>query len=445
MFSFLQPFRKKQLGNGPRSQHKFAKSVSRVYLDHAGATEVSAKSAVALLESLALYGNPSGIHHEGALAGKHLDLARANCASVLNSHAYEIYFVGSGTESCNLAVLGVYSAFAKSQKLTANSSSLLPHMIISSVEHPAIMEPVRMLEREGKIRVTYLPVYDDGIVKVSDVMNALTPETILISVMYANNEIGTLQPIKEIGKALDEWKRTEGESFTSYPYFHTDACQAANYCDLDVVRLRVHMMTVNSSKVYGPKGSALLYKREGVEMRPVTLGGGQERELRSGTENVAGAYAFSVALKETAELRDKESKRLRVLRDAAVRLLKNAVPSIVIYGASDEYRPVLNKETGEMVHVLYEEKRLPNNINCRVPGISSEEMILRLDAKGFSVSHKSACASMETDGSYVIEALGGTAEEAKENIRISMGRGTTMIGMERLVEEVKEISEKYCH
>jgi cysteine desulfurase len=409
------------------------KELKRVYLDNAGATEVGVRAKRALLETLDVYGNPSGIHKEGAEAGVLLDKARAMCATVLNAHAYEIYFTSSGTESCNLAVLGTFTAWQRDATTQA-----LPHIITSSIEHPAVLEPIKFLEKNGKARVTYLPVYEDGIVKVKDMREALCEETILVSVMYANNEIGTIQHVKEIGRAIDEWKKEQGRTFTSYPYFHTDACQAANYCNLDVLRLKCHLMTVNSSKVYGPKGSALLYKREGIKIAPVSLGGGQERELRSGTENVASSYAFGVALKETSELKDKESSRLRTLRDSTVKLLKQEIPKIIFYGAFDEYHSIKSSDT-----VLKEEKRLPNNINCRVPGISSEEMILRLDAKGFSVSHKSACASMETDGSYVLQALGATEVEAKENIRISFGRTTSLSDLEALVRVMKEISTKY--
>lgn len=413
------------------------KKERRVYLDNAGATEIGARSKIALLEALDTYGNPSGIHKEGADAGVLLDKARAMCATVLNAHAYELYFTSSGTESCNIAVLGTYFAFTKNQELKANSQNL-PHVITSSIEHPAVLEPIKKLEREKKVRVTYLPVYEDGIVKVKDLRDALCEETILVSVMYANNEIGTIQSVKEIGRAIDEWKRENGKTFTSYPYFHTDACQAANYCNLDVLRLKCHLMTVNSSKVYGPKGSALLYKREGIKISPTTYGGGQERELRSGTEAVSLHYAFGVALKEAAELRDEESARLRALRDETVAHLKKEIPSVIFYGAFDEYHNIKSDDK-----VLKEEKRLPNNINCRVPGISSEEMILRLDAKGFSVSHKSACASMETEGSYVVMALGATETEAQENIRISLGRSTSRQDLDGLVKAMKDISVKY--
>lgn len=418
-----------------------SKKSRRVYLDNAGGTEIGAKPTAALLEALALYGNPSGIHHEGARAGQLLDKARALCAYVLNSHAYEIYFTSSGTESCNLAVLGTYFAYVQNHKQDA--SAVLPHVITTSIEHPSVLEPIKYLEKEHKVRVTYLPVYEQGIVKVNDVREALCDDTILVTVMYANNEIGTLQPIKEIGRVVDEWKQSHNRTHAAYPYFHTDACQAANYCNLDVLRLRVHMMTLNSGKVYGPKGVALLYKREGIKLAPITYGGGQERVLRSGTENVAGAYAFGIALAEAKNLREKESMRLRVLRDETVERLKKEIPGIIFYGSFDEYFVLKDTIKVTDTHKLKAEHRLPNNINCRVPDISSEEMILRLDAKGFAVSHKSACASMETDGSYVITALGATEQEALENIRISMGRSTTMDDMERLVEAMKDIATKY--
>jgi cysteine desulfurase len=243
--------------------------------------------------------------------------------------------------------------------------------------------------------------------------------------MYANNEIGTIQKVKEIGRAIEEWKKENDRSHKDYPYFHTDACQAANYCNLDVVRLRAHLMTVNSSKVYGPKGAALFYKREGIRIEPVVYGGGQERVLRSGTEDVAGVYAFAVALEESQKIKEKEVERLLVLRAYCYEMLKKEIPDIVFYGSFEK------------------DERLPNNINARVPGISSEEMILRLDAEGISVSHKSACASAEGNGSYVIEALGGTEEEALENIRITFGRDTRKADIDKLVVAMKKISTKY--
>ncbi len=413
----------------------------RVYLDNAGATEMSVSARSALMDSLPIFGNPSGIHKEGVEAGLLLDKARVMCATVLNAHAYEVYFVGSGTESCNLAVMGTYKGY-RCQTVRQSDSQTVPHIITSSIEHPAVLEPIQKLERDGLVRVTYLPVYDNGIVKINDIRDALTEETILVSVMYANNEIGTLQPVKEIGRMLEEWKKEHGRTHTAYPYFHIDACQAGNYCNLDVVRLRAHLMTVNSSKVYGPKGIALLYKREGIHLEGVVLGGGQERGLRSGTESVPLAYSFGVALTEATNLKEKESVRLRMLRDYCKDELTKVIKDVRFYGAWDEYDS--RKSKVESQKFLHNESRLPNNINCRIPGISSEEMIIRLDTEGFAVSHKSACSSQVEDGSYVIKALGASDVEAKENIRITLGRSTTKKDIEELVSAIKMISDKFA-
>ncbi len=392
----------------------FTKKQKRIYLDNAGATPVSKRAQNVLIERLSVFGNPSAIHQEGDKASQVLQKARNTVATALNAHSYEITFVGTGTESCNIAILGT---IAKVSGIT------LPHIITTDIEHPAVLEPIRYLEKKGKVRVTYLPVYDNGIVKVKDVREALTEETVLVSVMYANNEIGTIQPIKEIGRALDEWKREQERTFTSYPYFHVDTCQAGNYCNLDVVRLKAHLVTINASKVYGPKGIAALYKREGISVEPTTYGGGQERELRSGTESVALAASFAEALTEAVELRDAESERLTVLRDFFFKEVVQKIPDVTIYGDVKE--------------------RLPNNINIRVPGITSDELILRLDAKGFAVSHKSACASAETDGSYVVQALGATVEESLENVRITLGRDTTQSDLESLIVSLKTIKETF--
>jgi cysteine desulfurase len=422
---------------------------NRVYLDHAGSTPISKKAEQALVTFLSLYGNPSGIHKEGTQSGLLLDKARALCAKALNAHAYEIYFTGSGTESCNLAILGTYNAFIK------NNPGKIPHIITTNIEHPAVLEPIHHLEKNKLAHVTYLQADKDGMINHKEIKALLTEETMLVSVMYANNEIGTILPIKEIGRAIEEWKKENNKTYTSYPYFHTDACQAGNYLNMDVVRLRTHLVTLNASKVYGPKGIALLYKREGIQVDPIILGGGQERGLRSGTENAPAAYAFGVALEEATTMRESESVRLREIRDYFKLLAEKEIPSMRFYGAWDEYKQKAedgkwkaeespkDKKLEAAGYQLKAELRLPNNINCRIPGISSEEMILRLDAKGFAVSHKSACASSETDGSYVILALGESEMAAKENLRITLGRATAKHHMKDLVTAMKEIAEKY--
>lgn len=393
----------------------FVKKIKRTYLDYAGATPVSLRAQRALASSLALYGNPSAIHKEGDTASHSLQKARNRVASVLNAHSYEIIFTGTGTESCNLAILGT---------MKSNMDIKKPHVITTSIEHPSVLEPIRQLEKSGKVRVTYLPVYENGIVKMKDVREALCEDTVLVSVMYANNEIGTIQPVKEIGRYIDEWKRENGRTFTSYPYFHIDACQAGNYLNMDCVRLKCHLMSINASKVYGPKGIAALYKREGIKVETLVYGGGQERGLRSGTESVALANSFAEALTEASDMCDSESERLTALRDFFFDQIEREVPDVTIYGERKE--------------------RLPNNINIRVPGIPSDEMILRLDAQGFAVSHKSACASQETDGSYVLQALGATEAESLENVRITLGRDTVKSDLSALVLAIKDIKEKFA-
>ncbi len=400
----------------------FSKQPKRIYLDNAGATPVAERAKRALLEALNIFGNPSAIHKEGDQASHTLQKARNIIATVVNAHSYEITFTGTGTESCNLAILGTYLGFTSNdQRSTSND---LPHIITSVIEHPAVLEPIRNLEKEGKVTVTYLPVYESGIVKVNDVRAALTDNTVIVSIMYANNEIGTIQPVKEIGRAIDEWKRERERTFTSYPYFHVDACQAGNYLNLDALRLKCHLMTINSSKVYGPKGVAALYRREGIKIEPVVYGGGQERGLRSGTESVALALSFAEALSETVSLKEQEGERLINLRDFFFDKIEKEIPDVTIYGDRKE--------------------RLPNNINIRVPGIPSDEMILRLDAKGFAVSHKSACASQETDGSYVVQALGATEAESLENVRITLGRDTKKGDLESLIFAIKEIKTVFA-
>ncbi len=407
MFSFL---------NKNKSNSK------RIYLDNAGSTPTSKLATSEFSRVSSIFGNPSAIYKEGVEAKNILNEAKEKIGKIINARTHEIYFTGSGTESCNLAILGTYKQWKKENEY----SNKLPHIIISSIEHPSVMELVNYLSINSLINVTYLPVYEDGLIKVEDIRKAITEDTILVSVMYANNEIGTVEPIKEIGRMIQEIKSQKSKvKTTNHPYFHTDACQAGNYLNLDTYRLRVDMMTVNSSKVYGPKGVAILYKKEGIDIEPVSFGGGQERGLRSGTENVAGAYSFACALEESQELREKESERLKEIRDDFKNKLEKKIPEVTFYG-------------------VWGEDRLPNNINCRIPNIGSDEMIIRLDNLGFAVSHKSACASQVDDGSYVIKALGATDNEAKENIRITMGRDTTKEDMNKLVEAIFQIYSKFA-
>ena len=435
-----------------------SKNNKRVYLDYAGATPIGVRAKRALLETLDEYGNPSAIYKEGVDAKKFLNIARKKIGDVINARSHEIYFVGSGTESCNLAIFGTYHNWKKENEHTTK----LPHIIVSAIEHPAVMEAVTHLAINNLANITVLPVYENGIVKVQDVKNAITPETILISVMYANNEIGTVQPIKEIGRVVAESRKQKAESRNTdtgnsqsefpncqlpsadYPLLHTDACQAGNYLNLDVFRLKVDLMTLNSSKVYGPKGIAVLYKKESVKLSPIILGGGQERDLRSGTEALPLAVSFAEALVESQEIKEKESERLTALRDKFKEELNKRISNVTFYGEWEDRKQEAESRKQKVRSTKHEEMlRLPNNINCRIPGIISEEMILRLDVKGFAISHKSACASQIDDSSYVIKALGASDTEAKENVRITLGRSTKWEDLEKLIDAIEEISNKF--
>lgn len=426
MLSSLKHFFKKRTSKQRVSPHH-----SRAYFDNAGATTMSDRALSSLHHALSSYGNASALHKEGVEASLLLDKARATIATIVNVHAYELYFLSSGTESVNEAILGTYNAYIR------NNKGSIPHIITSNIEHPAVKETLAYLQKEHHVEMTEIQVNHEGVVSPRDVEEAIKENTILVTTMYANNEIGTIQPIKEIGRALDAWKKKMGRNFTSYPYFHTDACQAPNYLSCNVLSLKVHMMSVNSGKVYGPKGVAALYIREGTILDAISYGGGQERKLRSGTEAVAFAYSFAQALQEATDIQEKESIRVAELRDLLKDILHKNIPDIIFYGAFDIIKK--NKEG----KVYREWKRLPNNLNVGISFISSEEMILRLDALGYAVSHKSACASQEDEGSYVIQALGASVEESKENIRITLGKYSTEKEVRGLAGAIMEVCTKY--
>ncbi len=398
----------------------------RVYLDYAAATPISERAKQALLQSLTLTGNPSSIYKEGVEAKDALIQSRKEVASLISAQPYEIYFTSSATESIALAINGIVDCYHAMHPL----SERLPHVITSCIEHPAVLETVRHLEKKKRIIATYLPVTREGFIEVKTLREALTEETILVTLMYVNNELGTVQPVKEVGRALqlyrEEKARVRGGTPSVYPYYHIDACQAFNYFPCLVSSLRVDLLTLNSSKVYGPRGVALLYKKEGVHLSPITRGGGQERGLRSGTEAVPQIVAFKEALVEAQLTREKESKRLYEIRKRTIASIKERLLGAVIYGSEKEAC------------------QSPSIINLRVPGMLSEEIILRLDAQGFAVSHKSACASESESGSYVVKALGEEDAATYENIRISMGRSTTEGDMRSFIKVLVEIVGKYA-
>jgi cysteine desulfurase len=372
----------------------------RIYLDYASTTPLDKRVFSAMKPFLKMdFHNPSAIYKEGVEIKKRVGEARTKIANILNAQASDIYFVGSGTESINLAIRGVVEAYRN-----ANSEKM-PHIVTSVIEHSAMLETCRALEMEAKAEVTYLPVDEEGILKASDVESALREETILVSIMYANNEIGTIQPIKEIARRIKLWKIDKKRNAEDYPFVHTDASQAGNYCILDRERLGIDMMTLDGHKVYGPKGIALLYKKKFIPCVAIVQGGGQEGGLRPGTENVSAIIGMAKALEIAQEIRDKESIRLLGIRNYFFDEISKIFSDVRINGSKDE--------------------RLPNNINFCIPGVNAEFLVLELDAGGIACASLSSCENLNDESvSYVVRSLPQGEKCAQSSIRLSMGRGT---------------------
>jgi len=392
------------------------KKQKMIFLDHAAATPLDPRVLKAMLPYFdKTFANPSSLHSPGQAANKAVTQSRKSIASILNGHADEILFTSGGTESDNLAIRGVLEAAVP--KLGWDGSTQVPHVVTTAIEHHAVLEPLMYLQKIGAIKLTIIKPKKDGVVSVQDVLDAIKHNTVLVSVMYANNEIGTIQPIAEIGKVLLRWRK---ENNTALPYFHSDACQAAGYLDLNVEKLHVDLLTLNAGKIYGPKGVGLLFVRRGTKLAPITRGGGQERGLRSGTENVPGIVGMAKALELVKINREKESKRLSLLRNRLIDGLLR-LPKSRLNGDADQ--------------------RLPNNVNISFLDIEGEAAMLYLDAKGIACSTGSACASSSLDPSHVILALGMSYEAAHGSLRFTLGKSTIKSDVDYVISVMPSIVE----
>ncbi len=395
--------------------------MKRIYLDHAAATPMLPEVLSAMHASASGdFGNPSSIHKEGVSAKKSLEVARGSIAETLGVRADEIVFIGSATESCNLALIGAVRGWKKAHE------GKTPHVIVSAIEHDAVLAPARMLEAEGAL-LTILPVDQYGIVDMSALVSVITKDTVIISIGYANNEIGTIQPIREITGAVRNWKKdvrgtsrdVKPSGDDIYPLVHTDACQATNYCDIRLPQLGVDMLTMNAAKIYGPKGIALLALRRDIPIEPVVVGGGQEGGLRAGTENLPLIVGFNQALTHAVASREVESARLTDLRDALISGL-SSIDGVCINGSVTS--------------------RLPNNVNFSLKDADHEFLVLALDAKDISVSTKSACNETDADTSHVLSALvEGGRNGGTSGIRVTLGRNTTKEDIETFLSVLHEI------
>lgn len=366
----------------------------RIYLDHAATTPLHPAVLDAMLPHLTEhYGNPSSIHARGRRARQALDEARESIARRLGATPREIVFTSGGSEADNLAIKGIAWAMSARGR----------HLITSSVEHHAVLHACQVLERSG-FEVTYLPVDRYGRVNPADVADAITDRTTLVSVMYANNEVGTVQPIAEIAALC----RGAGVRF------HTDAVQAAGHLPLDVDELGVDLLTLSAHKIYGPKGVGALYLRRGIALLPQVQGGSQERQRRAGTENVAGAVGLAAALELVAQAESGVGQ----LRDALVEGM-TAIEGVALTGHPSE--------------------RLPGSASFLVESVDGGDLVAALDLEGIEVSTGSACTSGSTEPSHVLLAMGIEPEEAAGSLRMTLGSGTTQAEIERTVEVARAV------
>ncbi|NYE58040.1 cysteine desulfurase NifS [Carboxydothermus ferrireducens] len=377
--------------------------MERIYLDHGATTPLSREVLEEMMPYLTeKFGNPSSIHAFGREARKAIEDAREKVAKAINaSDPGEIVFTGGGTEADNLAIKGI----ARAYKHKGN------HIITSAVEHHAVLDACLALQKEG-FEVTVLPVDEYGMVSVEDVKKAITDKTILITIMHANNEVGTIQPIAEIG----EIAREKGV------YFHTDAVQTVGKIPVDVKELKVDLLSLSAHKIYGPKGVGALYVRKGLKLEPLANGGGQERKRRPGTENVAGIVGLGKAIELAVAEMPEESARLTKLRDKLIKGVLERIPYVRLNG--------------------HPTKRLPHNANFSVEFVEGESMLLMLDMKGIAASSGSACTSGSLDPSHVLLAMGIPHEVAHGSLRLTLGKANTEEQIDYVLEVLPGIVER---
>ena len=385
----------------------------QIYLDYAATTPIDKEVLKAMMPYLKKdFGNPSSLHRFGQITRSAIDEARRKVAKFLNCSESEIVFTGSATEANNLAIFGVVKAL--------KNKGIKPHIITTKIEHHAVLHPFEELEKEG-IEVSFVAPNKEGIIEVEEIQKVIKENTVFISVMYANNEIGTIQPIQKIGKLITQLNKNRKYKI----YFHTDAVQAVNYLDCDVQKLKVDLLTLSAHKIYGPKGVGALFVRQGTPIEPIIYGGGHEFGLRSGTENVAGIVGLGKAI-ELVEKHRGDIERIKELRDKIIKeILK--IPNTRLNGSK--------------------EKRLPNNINISISGVEGESLVIALDQYGIAVSTGSACSSKDLKPSHVLLAIGLSPKEAHGSLRITLGRFTTeeevdyfLKVLPKVVKRLREIS-----
>lgn len=379
------------------------KSPKKIYLDYAATTPLDGDVLKKMMPYLKdKYGNPSSIYKIGREASEAIENARTEIAKFLGCKETEIIFTGSASESDNLAIRGLIKSLRRAKRAGEKT-----HIITTQIEHKAVLETCKDLEKEG-VKITFLPVGSDGIINLDDLEAEIIPETDLISIMYANNETGVIQPIKEIGKLIEKINKNKEHQV----YFHTDAVQAANWLDCDVEELGVDLLTLSAHKIYGPKGVGILYSKENVPLLSLITGGDQEWKMRAGTENVAGIVGTGEAIQKIKNSQPRagppRAEKMTKLRNKLVADVLIRVEGSKLNGPKDS------------------ENKLPNIVNFSFKGVEGEAIVLSLDQEGIAVSTGSACTSQALTPSHVLIAMGLSDPEAHASLRISLGRHTTL-------------------
>jgi cysteine desulfurase len=365
-----------------------------IYLDYAAATPLDERVLASMQPFFtASFYNPSATYGAALDVRKALEAARAQAAHWLGALQSEIIFTAGGTEANNLAIHGIMRQFPAA------------NVVVSGIEHESVLAPAAHYDRR------IVAVKSDGTLDVDDLRDKIDDQTVLVSIMYANNEVGTIQSLRDISQVVVDKRRQRSVKLPLY--LHTDACQAGNYLDLHVTRLGVDLLTLNGGKIYGPKQSGALYIKRGVELQPLVDGGGQERGLRSGTENVAAAIGFAVALDQAQTMRHEETARLQTLQQQFFKLLNAQLPGVSINGSL--------------------KRRLPNNVHVTILGADNERLLIQLDEQGIQAAAGSACSASDETPSHVLRAMGLTDNSAHASLRLTMGRGTTSDEIDRAV------------
>jgi len=392
----------------------------KIYLDHGATTPVDKKVLLEMMPYFSeKYGNASSLHSFGKDALDAVEKSRLQLARFFGAEAEEIFFTSGATEANNLAVKGIVKAYYAKNKNDYSVSK--PHIITTSFEHHCVLESCQTLEKENLAKVSYILPQKDGLVRVSDIEKAIQKNTLLISAMYVNNEIGTVQPIAEIGKIVK--KNNLKKSLEKKIFFHTDATQAVNYFDCKVEKLGVDMLSLSAHKIYGPKGVGALYVKKGTPIKPILNGGGQEKGLRSGTTNSCGIIGFgkAVALLSNKKNAQKNKETLE-LRNFLIEKILKEIPDSRLNGSR--------------------EKRSPNNANFSFKNVEGESLLMMLDAEGLACSTGSACSSGSLEPSHVLLSIGLLPEEAHGSLRITLGRQNTQKEIENAVKIIKKVVSK---